>query len=173
MLPQEQLRQRIIEVFDTSGVFYRDTTLSNEILDLYQVGTLFQEHAFRDDSHISAWAPYGVNGHTWETFSFVWNGEANTVEKLAERLPYRNYTAEDYTKTLTDLTQRGWIEPSADGYKATAEGKKIRKEAEDKTNENHFSPWKVLTDDELVKLGELLNELKETNIKIVEEIKAN
>ena len=128
-------------------------------------------HAFRDDSHISAWTPYGVNGHTWETFSFVWNGEANTVEKLVARLPYRNYTAEDYTKTLADLTQRGWIEPSDNGYKATAEGKKIREEAEDKTNENHFSPWKVLTDDELTKLGQLLNDLKETNNKIAEENK--
>ena len=128
-------------------------------------------NAFRDDSHISAWIPSGMNGHTWETFSFVWNGEANTVEKLVERLPFRNYTAEDYTKTLADLAQRGWIEPGDDGYKATAEGIKIREEAEDKTNENHFGPWKVLTDDELTKLGELLNELKETNLKIAEDNK--
>lgn len=128
-------------------------------------------NAFRDDSHISAWKPSGVNGHAWETFSFVWNGEANTVEKLVERLPFRNYTAEDYTKTLADLTQRGWTEPGIDGYKATAEGIKVREEAEDKTNQNHFGPWKVLTDDELTNLFELLNELKETNTKIAEENK--
>lgn len=48
-------------------------------------------HAFRDDAHISAWTPTGVDGHTWEVLSFVWNGEANTVEKLVERLPFRNY----------------------------------------------------------------------------------
>lgn len=45
---QEKLQQRIIEAFDNSGVFYRDTTLSNEILDMYQAGTIFQEPAFCD-----------------------------------------------------------------------------------------------------------------------------
>ena len=128
-------------------------------------------NAFRDDSHISAWTPTSVNRHTWETFSFVWNGEANTVEKLVERLPFRNYTAEDYTKTLADLTQRGWIEPGDDGYKVTVEGKRIREAAEDKTNQNFFDPWKVLSNEELTRLGELLNELKETNTRIAEENK--
>jgi len=46
-------------------------------------------NAFRDDAHLAAWAPVGVSGITWEALSFVWNGEAATVEKLVERLPYR------------------------------------------------------------------------------------
>jgi len=46
-------------------------------------------NAFRDDAHIAAWTPTGVDGHTWEVLSFVWNGEANTAEKLVEQLPYR------------------------------------------------------------------------------------
>lgn len=124
--------------------------------------------AFRDDAHIAAWTPTGVNGHTWETFSFIWNSEANTVEKLVERLPFRNYTAEDYIKTLEELTQRGWIEPGTDGYTATKAGRRLREEAEADTNKNFFTPWQVLTDDEITKLGELLNELKEINIKIME-----
>lgn len=45
---QEKLQQRIIEAFDNIGVFYRDTTLPNEAIDMYQVGTLFQEPAFCD-----------------------------------------------------------------------------------------------------------------------------
>jgi len=124
--------------------------------------------AFRDDAHISAWTPTGVNGHTWETFSFVWNREANTVEKLVERLPFRNYSAEDYTKTLDDLAERGWIEPGTDGYITTETGKKLREDAEADTNNNFFAPWQILTDDEVTRLGELLNELRETNFKIVE-----
>ncbi|HSG41876.1 MAG TPA: MarR family winged helix-turn-helix transcriptional regulator [Anaerolineales bacterium] len=128
-------------------------------------------NAFRDDAHISAWTPSGVNGHTWETLSFVWNGEANTVEKLVESLPFRNYTAEDFTNTLNNLTERGWIEPGDDGYKITDVGKKIREDAEDATNENFFTPWKSLSDDELAKLEELLGKLKEINEKIVEESK--
>jgi hypothetical protein len=125
--------------------------------------------AFRDDSHISAWTPSSVDGHTWEVLSFVWNGEANTVEKLVERLPFRNYTAEDYTETLNNLTQRGWIVSSDDGYKITQEGKQVRENAETATDESFYTAWKSLSDDELIKLGDLLNELKEINQKIVEE----
>ena len=129
-------------------------------------------NAFRDDSHISAWTPSGVNGHIWETLSFVWNGEATTVEKLVERLPFRNYTAEDFIKTLDDLTQRGWIEPGDNGYIITDTGKKTREDAEDATNANFFAPWKSLSDEDLAKLEELLSELKEINIKIAEENKS-
>jgi ribosomal protein S19E (S16A) len=125
-------------------------------------------HAFRDDAHISAWTPSGVNGHTWEVLSFIWNGEANTVEKLVERLPFRNYTAGHYIQTLDDLTTRGWVEPGDDGYIITETGRNIREDAEMVTNNNFFGPWKVLTDEEFTILGELLNELKETNEKIAE-----
>jgi len=129
-------------------------------------------HAFRDDAHISAWMPSGVNGHAWEVLSFVWNGEADTVEKLVERLPYRNYTAEEYTQTLNDLTTRGWVEPGDNGYKITDAGKKIREDAEAATNANFFDPWQVLSDDEFARLGELLNALKETNENITKASKA-
>lgn len=129
-------------------------------------------YAFRDDAHISAWTPSGVNGHTWETLSFVWNGEANTVEKLVERLPYRTYTADDYAQTLNDLTQRGWIKPRDDGYKITDAGRKIREDAEAETDKNFYGPWASLSDDELTKLEKLLSELKEINIRIAEENKS-
>ena len=161
--------------------------LSNEILcldisrnghprveagSLAQVDQLLDDmNAFRDDAHISAWTPVGVDGHTWEILSFVWNGEANTVEKLVERLPYRTYLAEDYTATLNDLTERGWIEPGEGGYQITAEGKHIRDDAEVATDNNFFAPWKVLSDDEVARLGELLKDLKETNLKIAKENK--
>ena len=73
-------------------------------------------NAFRDDAHIAAWTPVGVSGHTWEVVSFVWNGGATTVEKLVEVLPFRNYGPEDYTQTLEDLVQRGWIESTGDEF---------------------------------------------------------
>ena len=85
-----------------------------------------------------------VDGHTWEVLTFIWNGDATTAEKLVERLPYRQYTADDYQVTLEDLVQRGWIEAGADGYCVTEAGKKIRDDAEDATNQNYFSPWKIL-----------------------------
>jgi len=125
-------------------------------------------NAFRDDAHIAAWTPVGVDGHTWEVLTLVWNGEATTAETLNERLPYRQYTAEDYQGSLEDLVQRGWIEEGVEGYLVTDAGKKIRDEAEAVTNENYYRPWKVLTDSELTRIGDLLKELKETNLKMVE-----
>jgi len=124
-------------------------------------------NAYRDDAHIAAWTPTGVDGHTWEILTFVWNGDATTAEALNERLPYRQYTREDYQGSLEDLVRRGWIEESAAGYLVTKEGKKVRDEAEAATNENYFKSWKVLTDSELDRLGELLEELKESNLKMV------
>ena len=126
----------------------------------------------RDDAHIAAWTPVGVSGHAWEVLSFVWNGEANTVEKLVERLPFRNYSAEDFTQTLEDLTQRGWVEPGTDGYTITEKGKKIREDAEAATDANYLGPWKVLSNDELARLEELLTALKETNQSLIEQTEA-
>ncbi|MCK5793444.1 MAG: hypothetical protein KAH12_01975 [Anaerolineales bacterium] len=136
---------------------------------LAQVDQLLDDlNAFRDDAHIAAWTPVGVDGHTWEVLTLVWNGNATTAEALNERLPYRQYTVEDYKGSLEGLVQRGWIEEGAEGYLVTDAGKKIRDEAEAVTNENYFRPWKVLTDSELTRLGDLLEELKETNLKMVE-----
>ncbi len=127
--------------------------------------------AFRDDAHIAAWRPASVYGHTWEVLTFVWNGVANTSEGLAERLPYRQYTIENYQETLDVLAKKGWIELGSEGYVVTEAGKKIRDDAEETTNQNYFGPWKVLRDEELLRLGELLKNLKETNHKMMPEEK--
>ena len=124
-------------------------------------------NAFRDDAHIAAWQPIGVDGHTWEVLTFIWNGDANTPEKLVERLPYRQFTAEEYQITLDSLTQKGWIEIGQDGYLVTEEGKNIRDEAEEATNRNYFEPWKTLGDEELKRLGDLLVALREANLNIM------
>jgi DNA-binding MarR family transcriptional regulator len=126
-------------------------------------------NAFRDDAHIAAWKSAEVDGHTWEVLTFIWNSDATTAEKLAERLPYRQYTTDNYQTTLEDLVKRGWIEIGNDGHVVTAKGKKIRDDAEDGTNKNYFGAWKVLSDDELEKLGELLTALKKTNLKLMPE----
>jgi len=126
-------------------------------------------NAFRDDAHIAAWKSAEVDGHTWELLTFIWNGDATTADGLAERLPYRQYTTDNYQVTLEDLVRRGWIEVGDDGYVVTAKGKKIRDDAEDETNKNYFGAWKVLSDDELKRLRELLTALKETNIKLMTE----
>ncbi len=144
-----------------------------ELGTLAQVDQLLDDlNAFRDDAHIAAWKPVGVDGHTWEVLTLVWNGEANTVEKLVERLLYRQHEAGEYQVTLQDLVQRGWIEEDTEGYLVTEEGKKIRDKAEADTNTNYFKPWEALSEEEINRLGDLLSELKEINLKLVEELNA-
>jgi|SaaInlStandDraft_4_1057021.scaffolds.fasta_scaffold29581_1 hypothetical protein len=125
--------------------------------------------AFRDDAHIAAWTPSGVNGQVWETLTFVWNGEVNTAEKLVEHLPFRNYTAKDYAKALDKLKTLGWIEVGDDGYVITDIGKKVRDDAEAATNSNYFSAWTSLSNADLKEMEKLLRELKETNEKLLKD----
>lgn len=125
-------------------------------------------NAFRDDAHIAAWISTGVSGQVWETLTFLWNGDASSAEELAEKLPYRSYLAEEYQKALDQLEGLGWIDTREAGYQLTETGKGLREKAEEDTNRNYFAPWDVLTEEDLDRLGNLLSELKETNLKLVE-----
>jgi DNA-binding MarR family transcriptional regulator len=117
-------------------------------------------NAFRDDAHIAAWQPTGLDGRSWETFSFVWAGESNTAEALAERLPNRGYAPADYDASLTKLAGRGWIEEASGGYRVTEEGEALRREAETATNRLFFAPWSTLENAERLRLLNLLIRLK-------------
>jgi ribosomal protein S19E (S16A) len=124
-------------------------------------------NAFRDDAHIAAWQPVGVNGLTWEALTFVWGGEDNTAAKLAERLPYRDYSVEDYAQALTELKKLGWIEKTGDIFIITTAGKNLREQVEAATDRNYYANWKVLSTTDLSRLIELLTSLSETNIAIL------
>ena len=125
-------------------------------------------NAFRDDAHIAAWISTGVSGQVWEILTFLWNGDANSAEELAEKLTYRSYLAEEYQKALDQLEELGWIKAREGDYQLTETGKELREKAEEDTNTIYFAPWDVLTAEEIDKLGELLSELKEINLKLVE-----
>jgi hypothetical protein len=118
-------------------------------------------NAFRDVSHIAAWSgDYQIPGRTWEAFAFVHDGRANTAEALAERLPGRGYSAEDYAASLAELVELGWIENGPDGYAATEKGNQVRQQAEEKTNEYFYAPWSVLENNELNQLRTGMARLK-------------
>jgi DNA-binding PadR family transcriptional regulator len=125
-------------------------------------------NAFRDDAHIAAWSPTGVSGQVWEALTFVWNGQAKTAEELVENLPYRNYTEEEFSMALDQLVELGWVEEGSEGYQLTSSGKELREKAEEDTNSFYFNPWMVLSDQDVDLLGDLLTELKETNLKIID-----
>ena len=109
---------------------------------------------FRDDAHIAAWKPHNISGQAWEALTFIWRGEANSAEELAERLPFRSYTAQDYEQALQDLTSRGWVVEESGAFKLTEKGKQVREEAEETTDRHFFVGWSALSQDELAQLGD-------------------
>jgi DNA-binding MarR family transcriptional regulator len=116
---------------------------------------------FRDDAHLAAWQPYDVSGQAWEAFTFIWRGDASTAEELAEKLPFRGYSAEAYTEALEDLVGRGWVERTADGYRLTEKGSGVRQDAEDATDRIFFAPWACLDVNERNQLSDLLARLRD------------
>jgi helix-turn-helix protein len=125
-------------------------------------------NAFRDDAHMAAWRSHGVSGHTWETFAFVYAGQANTADALFDQLAYRGYSRAEYAATLKGLAGRGWIERAgaAGAYRATAAGQAVRAEAERLTNSYFYGPWSSLAEGEradahtlMLRLRDCLNQM--------------
>lgn len=121
-------------------------------------------NAFRDDSHMAAWRPYGVSGAAWEAFNFVVNGLAQDADGLFDQLAYRGYSREDYAAALQTLVARGWL-IEEDGYtRVTDEGRAVYEQVETLTDRYFYAPWFQLSDaacEELHQLFESLNaELK-------------
>jgi DNA-binding MarR family transcriptional regulator len=116
--------------------------------------------AFRDDAHIASWRPYEVDGRTWESLSFIWQGEANSASKLKELLPFRGYEEDDYAKSLTKLVELGLIKKGDDGFALSSKGESLRLEAEETTDRVFFKPWQVLEDNEQTRLRNLLIRMK-------------
>ncbi len=126
-------------------------------------------NSFRDDAHIAAWKPSGLDGHTMEVFTLVWNGAANTPEKLVEQLPYRSFQADDYQAALNKLVEKGWVSEGKDGYQVSDEGKKVRDQIEDATDANYFAPWNVLSKEDLQTLESTLTALIQANQSLLED----
>ena len=124
--------------------------------------------AYRDDVHVAAWQPYGVDGQAWEALTFVWRGEAGTAAELAEKLPYRNYDEDAYAAVLQDLASRGWIAAGDGRYAVTEKGKALRQEAEEATDRYFDAAWVALDEAEMGELKGLLGRLAEA-LKVSEE----
>jgi predicted transcriptional regulator len=125
-------------------------------------------NAFRDDAHLGAWQPTGVSGPAWEALTFVWRGEAGTAAELAEKLPRRGHSADDYAEALSDLTDRGWVEETAEGYRVTEKGEALRQEAEEATDRYFLAPWAILNARELMLLNDELIRLRDSLQEMVE-----
>jgi hypothetical protein len=117
--------------------------------------------SFRDDAHIAAWSPYGADGQVWETFTYVWRGDAGTAGELAKKLPYRHYDEGAYAAALQELVARGWIFQEGEGFVTTEEGQRLRQEAEDATDRYFDAAWTRLSKAETDELKGLLERMAE------------
>ena len=120
--------------------------------------------AYRDDAHISAWMPYGVQGPAWNAFTSLWRGDATSPAQLAEQAAFRGYTATDYEEAIQELLRRGWVEEAdrPGTYRVTRQGQALRDAVEQLTDGYFYAPWSSLSESEIVELRGLLTRLAES-----------
>ena len=120
--------------------------------------------AYRDDSHLSAARPYfNQAGIVWSVLGSLWKGEALTPEKMAESLAFRGYDTFDYQIAIQAAVEVGWVEEAEvpGVFHPTGQGKEIREQVEKLTNEYFYTPWSVMTQDELDEMFVLLMKLRD------------
>jgi hypothetical protein len=116
--------------------------------------------AYRDDAHLAAWQPYCIDGHAWEAFTYLWRGQATTLNEIFQKLERRGYSRDEYSQALEDLIRRGWVE-GKEVYQITTLGKEIRQTAEETTDRYFYAPWSCLTEAEMEDLRDLLIRLRD------------
>ena len=126
-------------------------------------------NAFRDDAHMSAYTEHEVDGMTWEAFSFIHSGQAQTANALFDQLAYRGWTVVEWQDALNCLADKGWIEGDRSGYQSREKGKTISQEVEQKTDARFYAPWDVLSDNEQIEYVSLLNTLNDRCLALLSE----
>jgi hypothetical protein len=111
---------------------------------------------FREDAHLASWQAYGIDGRSWEAFTYIWRDEANTPADLAEKLANRGYSEEEYATAIRLLLNKGWIEQALGRWQITGNGRALRDVAEMVTDRLFFAGWQALSEVELEKLNRLL-----------------
>lgn len=116
---------------------------------------------YRMDSHMAAWRSHNLEGNRWEVFSEVWGGKNNTLNKIFDELSFRGITREEYASILQELVERRWVQQDRETYQLTAEGKRIREDAEALTDKYFFAAWSCLNESELEELSRLASQLRD------------
>lgn len=111
---------------------------------------------FRQDAHLASWQAYGIDGRSWEAFTYIWRDQANTPADLARKLARRGYAEADYAAAIQQLLDKGWIERALGRWQITGSGRALRDVAEMVTDRLFFAGWRTLSEKELERLNELL-----------------
>ena len=120
--------------------------------------------AYRDDSHLSASRPhFNQAGIIWLVLGSLWEGQAVNAQQMAEKLVFRGYDVYDYEIAIQAAVELEWAEPAnrPNTFRLTEQGKQLRAQAEQLTNQYFYAPWSTLTRAELDELYELLNKLRD------------
>jgi hypothetical protein len=117
--------------------------------------------AYRDDAHLAAWQPSGLSGAAWEALTFIWRGEARTLDDLCQKLERRGHARDGYAEALNDLLLRSLVTEEAGSYAATKKGQKLRQNAEALTDRYFYAPWKRLKPAEVNEVHALLARLRD------------
>lgn len=117
---------------------------------------------FRDDAHIAAWQPLGLDGAAWEALTFLWQGEATSAEEVAEKVgAFRGHDAAGYQAAFAALAERGWVTEAEGRYTLTDAGRTLREEAEARTEYLFCTGLVALSDEEQNTLMRLLAALRD------------
>ncbi|HSL46467.1 MAG TPA: hypothetical protein VK897_23740 [Anaerolineales bacterium] len=118
--------------------------------------------AYRDDSHLAASRPcFNDAGIVWLVLGSLSEGVAVNAQQMEEKMTFRGYDVEEYDIAIQAAVELGWAEQGdqPDMFRLTEEGKRLRAQAEDLTNQYFYAPWSVLLQDELDELYALLTKL--------------
>ena len=118
-------------------------------------------HAYRDDSHLAAWKPGGLDAPALEALTLLWRCEADSLESVCEKLKGRGHLTQVYAGALAELRKRGFLEGPDAGPRLTESGKSFREKIEQDTDRYFFAPWSCLTDAEKVEMAGLATRLRD------------
>ncbi len=118
-------------------------------------------NAYRDDAHLAAWMPSGLDALTLETLTLLWRGEADSLEAVCEKLKGRDHPRQVYADALGELRKRGCLEGTDASPRLTEAGKAFRERIEQDTDRYFFTPWSCLTGAEKVELASLVTHLRD------------
>jgi hypothetical protein len=116
---------------------------------------------YRDDAHLAAWQPSGLSATALEALTFLWRGEADSLDALCERLVHRRHPRQAYAQALARLRDRGLVAGPDSGPQVTEAGQRFRDKVEAATDHYFFAPWVCLDEAEKAELAGLLTRLRD------------
>lgn len=117
--------------------------------------------SYRDDAHLASWSSHSVAAHAWDILGILWQGKASLAADVIELIKKRRWSEGETNTAIDELVKKGWITTDRKKLHLSNEGRQVRENAEELTDQFFFSPWRVLTDVEYKQMCELLTQLDE------------